>query len=121
MRRVLVCGGRDFDDRDTISRVLSKHVTLDDILISGNADGADSIAASWARQHGIDLCVCPPNWAEHGLNAGPVRNAAMIKLQPDLVIAFPGDKGTQDMLRKARGAKISFLIVRAGETHDELD
>lgn len=111
MKRILVCGGRDFDDRDRISRILTEHVGPADIIISGNADGADAIAASWARQHGIDLCICPANWAHHGLSAGPIRNAAMIKLQPDLVIAFPGGKGTQDMLRKARGAKIDRVVV----------
>ena len=39
---------------------------------------------------------------EVGQNAG---DAEMLDEKPDLVLAFPGNKGTRDMLRRAEDAK----------------
>jgi hypothetical protein len=36
----------------------------------------------------------------------------MLKEAPDLVIAFPGGKGTADMIRKARKAGIQIVEVK---------
>ena len=55
------------------------------------------------------LCpeVYPADWRTHGRAAGPLRNARMIaEGKPDLVIAFKGNRGTQDCCRKAEAAGI---------------
>jgi hypothetical protein len=47
------------------------------------------------------------DWKRYGPAAGPLRNAEMLhEYQPDGVIAFPGGKGTTDMIKKARQAGI---------------
>jgi len=107
-RRVLVCGGRDYNDRGLVNRVLDIiHPTT---VVHGAASGADDLADSWATQHGVEVETFPAEWGAHGRPAGPIRNAAMVATAPDLVVAFPGGRGTADLVRKARAA--SLLVLR---------
>ena len=111
--RVLVCGGRDFSDRELISRTLApyKPTPVNSVcehkLILGGATGADSLAYEWAEVFGVPFRLFPADWKTHGRAAGPIRNQRMLdEGKPDLVIAFPGGKGTADMVRRARKAGV---------------
>jgi predicted Rossmann-fold nucleotide-binding protein len=114
MTRVLVCGGRDFNDDERVFAVLSSydhdyHFTR---LIQGGAPGADSAAARWADIGGIVVMCFKPNWKKHSKAAGPIRNARMIEEgKPDLVIAFPGGRGTANMVAQARAAGIEVIEI----------
>ncbi len=102
--RVLVCGGRDYADEAAVFAVLDLlHAERPiSVLIHGAARGADTLAASWARRRGIQGQAFPANWRKHGKAAGPVRNAQMLEEgQPVLVVAFPGGRGTADMVAQA--------------------
>ncbi len=49
-------------------------------------------------------------WMKYGKAAGPIRNARMLaEGKPDLVVAFPGGRGTADMLRRVREAGIEVI------------
>lgn len=90
--RLLVCGGRDYDDIATLHRKLQALHDLRPIsvLIHGAAMGADSMAGSWARHRGIPEHPYPADWTKHRKAAGPIRNQQMLdEGKPDLVIAFP--------------------------------
>jgi len=105
--RVIVCGGRDFSDHVALDRALDRfsktHVV--DAIIEGNARGADSMAGFWARKHGIPDLKYNANWARYGSAAGPIRNQEMIDDgRAQCVIAFPGGRGTADMIAKAKAA-----------------
>jgi hypothetical protein len=104
-RRVLVCGGREFTDKDWLERVLDAMHTEEPIgaIIEGEARGADKLAADWARSRGVSVLRFPANWSRDGKRAGPVRNQAMLdKGGPHIVVAFPGGIGTMDMVRRSR-------------------
>lgn len=103
--KVLVCGGRDFDDVDLMYGVLD---ALDiNHVVSGHARGADQMAEMWADQRGIPLSIFPAEWEVHGRRAGPIRNQQMLdEGKPDLVIAFPGGRGTADMVARAKKAGV---------------
>lgn len=107
-KRVLVCGGRDFNDKEAVFRALDKlHSTGRVVLvIHGAAPGADSLAAQWAQEHGIRCTACPADWKTHGKRAGPLRNSHMLTLKPDGVVAFPGGRGTMDMIKQAEAAGV---------------
>jgi len=52
-------------------------------------------------------------WSKHGRAAGPIRNQEMIdECKPDLVVAFPGGRGTADMVRRAKAAGIRVIEVQ---------
>lgn len=113
--RVLVCGGRDYADRDRVWNELSR---LDfergrfAVVIHGYASGVDAEADNWALACGRRVCGFRAEWHRLGRAAGPVRNQRMIdEGKPDLVIAFPGGRGTADMTRRARAAGLEVIEV----------
>lgn len=110
--KILVCGGRNYNNYDYIRDVLDRlrDATSDTThIIHGDADGADRLAGLWARSNGIQEVVCPANWLRHGKAAGYKRNKAMLGLQPDLVVAFRGGKGTANMILQASNAGIEVF------------
>jgi predicted Rossmann-fold nucleotide-binding protein len=110
--RVIVCGGRNYADVETLGRRLGAFHARHGIaaILHGDARGADRLAARWGAEHGISTLAFPADWSR-GLSAGPLRNAAMLMQRPDAVIAFPGGVGTADMIRKARVAGVPVWIV----------
>jgi hypothetical protein len=102
--KVVVCGGRDYHNAALIWRTLDrlhKETPFTD-LMQGGARGADKHAKEWAATNPeIKRWVCRAQWDRDGKAAGPIRNSKMVGWKPDLVIAFPGGKGTDDMVKKA--------------------
>lgn len=106
--RVIVCGGRDFADREAVYRALDRLNSLRRIveLIEGGAPGADRMAADWAAERLVKLTEVRAEWDRYGPSAGPKRNRKMLELKPDGVVAFPGGRGTMDMIRAATEAGV---------------
>ena len=111
--KLLVCGGREFTDRDfvfaTLDRVDARRQVF--LLIHGAARGADTLAEEWAKARGVSYAPNPARWAELGRRAGPIRNQEMLDLwAPDGVVAFPGGAGTADMVARARAAGVTVWV-----------
>ena len=112
--RVLVCGGRDFKDYPFLCRTLGVVDSKEgiDTIISGAAKGADTLAADWAAMNWAYLEEYPAQWDKYGRKAGPIRNKQMLdEGQPDLVIAFPGGHGTDNMCKQAEKAGVEVRRV----------
>lgn len=108
---VLVCGGRDYTDWDTVWGVLDDHVHREDIIVQGGAKGADALAVQWARESGVPSAEVLADWEAFGKSAGAIRNSWMLRLKPDKVIAFPGGKGTANMIKLAKEAGVEVIEV----------
>jgi hypothetical protein len=110
MIKILVCGGRDFNDYKYLKQVLNrlqKQRGPFKKIIHGAARGADSLAAQYAAWYEIPVKAFPADWHKHGFAAGPIRNVQMLlDGKPDLVIAFPGGKGTANMIKVAKAAEV---------------
>lgn len=102
--RIIVCGGRDYTDSHRVWRVIKRlHEHRPNLyVIHGAAKGADMLASHAARALGIPDIHVPAQWDAYGKGAGPIRNSWMLDLNPDLVIAFPGGRGTANMMKQAR-------------------
>ena len=107
--RVLVCGGREYDDPSAMREVLVE-LPLTAIIIHGAARGADTMAGYVGRALGFWVWACPAEWKGLGKTAGFQRNQRMLdEARPELVLAFPGGAGTADMVRRATKAGIRLL------------
>lgn len=112
--RILVCGGRDFEDKNLLDRTLDEidRQSPFDTIIHGMARGADTLAGDYARSHRKALLEYPALWNTHGRAAGPIRNTQMLREgKPDLVVALPGGKGTANMIRLAKEAGVEVREI----------
>ena len=117
--RLLITGGRDFTDRGAIENALLDLDQRPDVVIHGDAAGADRVAASVAEEHGLDVWKFPANWARYGKSAGPRRNYQMlVEGRPTHVLAFPGGPGTENMIKQA--SKAGLRVRRISEETTEL-
>jgi hypothetical protein len=112
--RLLVCGGREFNDFAAVSDELTwlsgSHSI--DVVIHGGARGADTLAGEWAKLNRIPIQVYRADWGKHGKAAGPLRNKQMlVEGKPDMVLAFPGGRGTANMIAQAREAGVTVEEV----------
>ena len=112
--RLLVTGSRYLNDYNYFSKEMDKFCSSHSIpttVIHGAARGADTLASRWVREMNsmrnhdpiITEIEEPAKWKLHGKAAGPIRNQLMlVEHKPDMVLAFPGGKGTANMIKIAR-------------------
>lgn len=108
---VLVCGGRaylEIDIVDCVLNTLNQTIGISKI-IEGGAGGADKLSGKWADDNKIEHITENADWSKHGKAAGPIRNKNMLTHSPDLVIAFPGGRGTANMIKQAKEQGIKVI------------
>jgi len=111
---VVVCGGRDYSDQETVTqtlhRLIREHGTR--IVIHGGCRGADTLTENAARELGLVTKIEYADWDKFGKSAGPIRNTKMLtRYKPDLVVAFPGGRGTAHTVRIARSLNITVMEI----------
>ena len=78
----------------------------------GDASGVDRYVAAVVRRERLAVAVVahPADWSLHGRRAGPLRNREMVAAV-DLLIAFPGGRGTESCITEARklGRPVHFV------------
>ena len=112
--RVIVCGDRNWTDKEIIRREL-KAYPKDTVIIHGACRGADRIAGEIGKQLGFAIEEYSADWETFGKAAGHIRNKQMIdEGKPTLVLAFHSDidnsKGTKNMLKQAEKAGIETKL-----------
>jgi hypothetical protein len=101
--KVVVTGGRNY------VMTASDYVFLENAInilgaraiLTGGARGVDAQVEAWARRRAIPVQTMRPNWRKDG-DAAPFRANTRLAEAADAVIAFPGAKGTADMVDQAR-------------------
>ena len=73
--------------RGITSLDLTPYMLRCDEVVSGGARGVDSIAARYAREHGLKLTEFLPDYDKYGRGAPLVRNRLIVDYA-DIVIAF---------------------------------
>lgn len=116
--RAIIAGGRKYRlTREDIAYLNSEAWRIAEVVTGGCKTGADADAKKWADDLGIPVIPFPADWDNLGKPAGPIRNSAMVKfvttktnLTP-ILIAFPGGRGTADIIRKARAAGMEVVAL----------
>ena len=114
--RVVVGGSRYQTDEKMVFDVLDHlHAkTPITLLVHGACKGTDLLCEAWAMKRGIPTVAYEPDWDRWGRSAGPRRNSEMLQSEkPDLVIAFPGGRGTADLVKRATSMQLP--IARVGK------
>ena len=67
-------------------------------IISGGAQGVDTIAEEMAKSRGYNITVMHADWEFYGLRAGPIRNAKMAVAGDALLLIWNGSSsGSRNM------------------------
>ncbi len=109
--RVIIAGGRNFEDYDALLRAIAASGFEITTVVSGACPtGADRMGERWAAENGIPVERHPADWAKYGKPAGPMRNLEMAKCA-DALIAMPGERGTASMIQCAYGEGIKVFVA----------
>jgi hypothetical protein len=107
-----VIGSRNFRDYNLVVQTLSQ-IEISSI-VSGGAEGADSLAEKYAQEKSIPTKIHLPNWAL-GKSAAAIRNSKIVD-DSDIIVAFwdGASKGTKMTITMAekRGKKVILKIYK---------
>ncbi|OBS09161.1 hypothetical protein Thpro_021489 [Acidihalobacter prosperus] len=82
-------------------------------VIHAGRSEVDRLAQAWAEQQGIATEVFAADWRRRGFAAGPDCHRRMFELgRPDFLVAFPGGRGTPDLVERARTQGLPVLDLR---------
>lgn len=110
---VIVCGGRRYSNQHRVNEVLTGLINQRriDLIGTGGARGADTLAMNWARARCLPLLTLDADWEKYGRKAGPIRNGNLVyMMQPKLCVAFPGGRGTEDMVLRCKRLPHCYVI-----------
>lgn len=116
--KVIVAGGRDFTDYEFMRESLGNLLWMEDFcgdseikIISGMADGVDTLAIRFADEFELTRILFPANWKQHHRMAGFLRNEDMMEVATHLVAFWDGkSKGTQHIIELAKKKCIPYRI-----------
>lgn len=118
--RVIVCGGRDFNDVDKCNQALDYYLRESNDkyeIVSGHAKGADTLGEQYAISNNIELTLFPADWNKYGRAAGPIRNRQMLDYalkSKAIIIAFWNGKsrGAKNMIDISTNAGVTVYIEK---------
>lgn len=121
--RVIIAGGRDFDDfRFLCKKCMAKLQNKQDVIIvSGTANGADKLGEKFANFMGYEIKQFPANWDEFGKRAGYLRNKEMAEYADALIAFWDGkSKGTKHMIDLAKEKNLKVVVYYYNQ-EEEID
>ena len=103
MFRVIIAGGRDFNDYQRLCKTMDyllKNKVPEVTIISGGARGADSLGERYANERGFSLIIMKADWEKYGKSAGIIRNKEMLSTADEVVCFWNRvSRGTGHMIK----------------------
>lgn len=129
MKKIIVAGGRDFDDygylHQKVGEVLANsesyfygmagdYARYDNVeIVSGGARGADFLGERFAEENIMPLKQFPADWDAHGRAAGIIRNEEMARYADMLIAFWDGQsRGTKHMIDTALDHGLEVHVFR---------
>lgn len=114
--KLIIAGGRDFNDYKLLKRKLDYFLSVvdEDIeIVSGTAKGADKLGELYAKEKMFPVKRFPADWDKHGKRAGYIRNKEMAEYATHCVCFWDGKSaGTKMMIELAEGNGLKTKVVR---------
>lgn len=116
MFRVIIAGGRNFNDYNLLAKTMDHLLSKikDEItVVCGKARGADTLGEQYAKERGFSIRYFPANWERYGKAAGYLRNTEMAQNAEALVAFWDGKSlGTRHMIETAKSRGLNVRVVR---------
>jgi hypothetical protein len=116
--KVIVAGGRDFNDYALAEKVLHQAVDrlqangYEMVIVSGMARGADRIGREYGHHFHVQVDEFPADWDTHGKRAGYLRNEQMANHADGLIAFWDGkSRGTMHMIETMKKLGKPIRIV----------
>jgi hypothetical protein len=113
--KIAIVGSRTWTDHLRIMAYIDA-LPAGTIIISGGAQGVDSIAAGYAEARGLSVVVFLPDWDRFGKSAGMIRNRQIVDAAQEVVAFWDGEsrgtKGTIDLALQAKHIKTVTVFKR---------
>lgn len=114
MFRVIVAGGRDFNNYDGLAASLDhllKNINDEIQIVCGMARGADRLGEKYAKERGYKVIYVPADWDIDGRSAGFKRNVKMAETADALVAFWDGKSpGTRHMIETAKSKGLDIRV-----------
>lgn len=116
--KVIIAGGRDFNNYELLCQkvdsILSKKLNTEIIeIVSGMANGADTLGVEYAKKRFLTYSEKPADWVKYGKAAGFKRNAEMASYANACICFWDGkSKGTKHMIDLAKKHNLDLRIIR---------
>lgn len=116
MFKVIIAGGRDFNNYEGMSVCLDrllKNVSDKIEVVCGMARGADRLGERYAKEHGYKVIYMPADWDIDGRSAGFKRNVKMAEYADALVAFWDGkSSGTRHMIETAEKMGLDIRVKK---------
>lgn len=118
-KRIIVAGTRNFQDYNLLKEILVSYINSDEniVIVSGCANGADTLGERFAKENNIRCVTFPALWNIYGKAAGYRRNTQMAMYTTHdaegVLFAFwDGEsKGTKHMIDTAKEYGLETHVV----------
>ena len=106
--KLLVVGSRSIKDFD-----LSPYIPSEtEVIISGGADGVDTIAEKYADKNRLSKLILRPKYNLYGKAAPIKRNKEMLDIADKILVIWDGrSKGTKSTIEYANSKKKDITII----------
>jgi hypothetical protein len=111
--KILIIGSRSVKKFDLFPYVGANV----DMIISGGANGIDTIAEEYADKHKISKLIIRPRYDLYGRAAPIKRNEEMVDLADEIIVIWDGtSKGTKYSIDYAekKGKKVNLIMFKEG-------
>ncbi len=108
LMKLLIVGSRSITEFDLEGYVSSET----DMIISGGANGIDTLAELYADKHRISKIIIRPEYEKYGRAAPLKRNEAMVDMCDEVLVIWDGvSKGTKYTVDYAakHGKKVTII------------
>lgn len=116
MFRVIIAGGRDFNNYDGMAACLDrllKNINDKIEVVCGMARGADRLGERYAKECGYKVIYMPADWDMDGRSAGFKRNVKMAEYADALVAFWDGkSSGTKHMIETAKKMELDIRVKK---------
>jgi len=123
--RTIIAGSRTITDYTTVLQAIRNSGFEITEIVSGKADGVDTLGEQYAKEHGIPVKEFPAKWNDlevegavikikfgrkYNANAGFMRNEDMAKYADALIAITTGSRGTANMIMHANNNRLKIYV-----------